>query len=69
MSARLTGTARYDLAADLAARYRAGDTIRGLAAHIDRPYGITRSLLLEAGVTLRPRGGNHRLSRAERVAR
>ncbi|MFE9645284.1 helix-turn-helix domain-containing protein [Streptomyces sp. NPDC006365] len=37
--------------------YLAGCTIQSTADRIGRSYGNTRTLLLEAGVKLRPRGG------------
>lgn len=63
MAAHLGGTERARLRTHIAERYRAGDSIRGLATHTARSYGFIRRLLLEADVTLRPRGGNHRLTR------
>jgi hypothetical protein len=56
----LIGDARKN-ARDKAARlYDAGATIRSVAAQLGRSYGGTRVLLLEAGVTLRARGGGIR---------
>jgi hypothetical protein len=52
----LTGAERIRVRQQLADRYRAGDTIQGLAASTGRSYGAVRDLLLEARVTLRPRG-------------
>jgi hypothetical protein len=58
--AQLTGDVRT-AARDKAARlYNAGAGIRSVAAELGRSYGGTRVLLLEAGVTLRGRGGNVR---------
>lgn len=57
---RLTGELRERAAADLATKYEAGASIRTLADQTGRSYGLIRQLLEEAGVTLRPRGGNHR---------
>lgn len=54
--AYLTGPERDRVRQQLAARYRAGDTLQGIAAATGRSYGAVRDLLLEAGVTLRPRG-------------
>ena len=57
---RLTGPFRTAAAEDLADLYLQGATIRSLAARTGRSYGGTRALLLEAGVTLRTRGGGIR---------
>lgn len=53
---RLTGHPRATFTATAAARYRAGDSIRGLAAASGRSYGFIHRLLVDAGVQLRPRG-------------
>ncbi|MFC8945947.1 helix-turn-helix domain-containing protein [Streptomyces rochei] len=53
----VTGAARQALAAKAKELYLAGCTIQSTADRIGRSYGATRTLLLEAGVTLRPRGG------------
>ena len=66
-ASRVTGEARADLARDLAARYRAGDSIRELAESTGRSYGFVHRLLLESGVSLRGRGGATR-DRAARLA-
>ncbi|MFJ3274131.1 helix-turn-helix domain-containing protein [Streptomyces sp. NPDC086776] len=42
---------------DLAEAYRAGASIRSLATWMDMSYGTARTLLLEANVKLRGRGG------------
>ncbi|MFF2522469.1 helix-turn-helix domain-containing protein [Streptomyces liangshanensis] len=55
MTVALRGRARIDLREDLAQRYDAGASIRTLATQEHRSYGFTRTLLLEAGVELRPR--------------
>jgi predicted transcriptional regulator len=52
---------------ELVARYRAGDSIRELAASTGRSYGFVHRLLSEAGVELRGRGGATR-DRASRLA-
>src|SRR3954447_25426105 len=54
--------ARKHEAAALADRYLYGATIRELAEQTGRSYGMVRSLLIEAGVTFRPRGGSARRS-------
>ena len=54
---RLTGADRTAAANQLATSYRAGASIRHLAAETGRSYWQVRTLLLQAGVVLRPRGG------------
>ncbi|MGW7196619.1 helix-turn-helix domain-containing protein [Streptomyces chryseus] len=56
MTIHLRGDARTRLRDQLAQQYRAGASIRALQpqAH-GRSYGFVRTLLQEAGVTLRPR--------------
>jgi glycine cleavage system regulatory protein len=56
---KLTGTARAKLAAQLAELYqRQGESIRDLMSRTGRSYGaIYRLLTIDAGITLRPRGG------------
>ena len=58
MTARLTGADRARVRSEAAARYEGGASIRAVAGGIERSYGCARALLLEAGVTLRARGGN-----------
>lgn len=58
--AQLTGQAREKVRAEAARLYGQGATIRSVAQQLDRSYGGTRVLLLEAGVTLRARGGGIR---------
>ncbi|MGC4947787.1 helix-turn-helix domain-containing protein [Streptomyces sp. DT224] len=53
---RLRGEARDTMRATLADRYRAHDSIRKLAAEHDLSFGLTRTLLQEAGVEMRGRG-------------
>lgn len=53
----LTGDARQTTRTRAAELYGQGATIRSVARQIGRSYGGTRVLLLEAGVTLRARGG------------
>lgn len=51
---------RADLAGNLRAVYEAGASIRTLATTHGLSFGTVRGLLLEAGATLRGRGGpNH----------
>ncbi|MGR6915400.1 helix-turn-helix domain-containing protein [[Actinomadura] parvosata] len=61
---RIVGAERAQLAVAVAERYAAGDSVRGIAEAIGRSYGFVHRLLKEAGVTLRPRGGNRRSARA-----
>ncbi|MBE4796174.1 helix-turn-helix domain-containing protein [Streptomyces caniscabiei] len=56
----LTGNARQTTRTRAADLYAQGCTIRSVARQIGRSYGGTRALLLEAGVTLRARGGRLR---------
>jgi hypothetical protein len=60
----LTGDARAKARQEAARRYDEGASIQAIADHLGRSYGGTRVLLLEAGVTLRARGG----SRPKRAA-
>ena len=54
----VTGPDRQALVAQLATEYVAGASIRTLAETHGQPYGTVRTMLIrEAGVTLRPRGG------------
>jgi hypothetical protein len=64
---RVTGEARADLTREVVSRYEAGESIRELAASLDRSYGFVHRLLSEAGVGLRGRGGATR-NRAARLA-
>ncbi|MEV5977540.1 helix-turn-helix domain-containing protein [Streptomyces sp. NPDC052114] len=57
---RLTGDARTTAQTKATELYLAGCTIRSVAAQIGRSYGTARALLLEAGVQLRPTGGDTR---------
>ena len=57
---RLKGPEREETARRAADLYAQGCTIASVARQLGRSYGGTRALLLEAGVTLRPRGGGIR---------
>ena len=57
---RIVGADRHQLAQALAGRYREGESIRALAVSIGRSYGFIHTLLEEAEVDLRHRGGNQR---------
>ena len=55
---RVTGAERQELITYLVERYvQQGETIRHLAVVTGRGYGTVHQMLVEAGVTLRPRGG------------
>jgi len=43
--------------ADIVTRYGRGDSIRKIAAETGRSYGNVHRILVDANVTLRPRGG------------
>lgn len=53
----LTGEDRTRVRTDAARRYLAGSTIQSVARQIGFSYGLTRTLLIEAGVRLRKPGG------------
>ncbi|MFJ5259123.1 helix-turn-helix domain-containing protein [Streptomyces sp. NPDC088387] len=55
--ARLKGAERDRIARKAAELYDAGCSIESTGRRIGRSYGATRTLLLEAGVKLRSRGG------------
>ena len=55
--ARITGSTRDKLAADLKKKYEKGASIRALAESTGRSYGFVHRVLSESGVTLRGRGG------------
>lgn len=63
--ARITGEEREQLMLSCVRRYRAGESIRSLAADTGRSYGFIQGLLKEAGVPLRARGGATRGAEAE----
>lgn len=56
---RLTGEARAAMGEQLSHSYRAGASIRELAARTGRSYGFVHQILLDTGVVLRGRGGAH----------
>lgn len=58
--ARIVGQQRDDLAVDFGKRYRAGESIRDLAAASGRSYGFVHRLLVESGHAMRGRGGANR---------
>lgn len=53
----LRGARREEVALRAAELYSQGCTIESTGCQIGRSYGATRTLLLEAGIKLRPRGG------------
>jgi predicted transcriptional regulator len=55
--ARITGTDRTKLSAELKKAYDKGKSIRELADLHGRSYGFVHRVLSESGVTLRGRGG------------
>ena len=55
--ARITGSERSKLAADLKKKYAQGSSIRALAAETGRSYGFVHRILTENDVDLRGRGG------------
>jgi transposase len=56
--ARVTGDQRTRLRAALVKKYTKGASIRALAEETGRSYGFIHTVLTEAGVTLRARGGH-----------
>ncbi len=58
--ARITGQQRDDLAVDFGKRYKAGASVRTLAAASGRSYGFVHRLLVESGHAMRARGGANR---------
>jgi hypothetical protein len=65
---RVTGADRSELAADLARRYGAGESIRSLATSTGRSYGFIHRILTETGVALRGRGGAPKRATAGKAA-
>lgn len=55
--ARIKGSNRINLGAELVQKYDSGQSVRQLAASINRSYGFVHKLLDEAGVHFRDRGG------------
>lgn len=62
---RRRGDERDQLRKALADSYNAGASIRALADEHDMSYGLTRTLLREAGVQLRTRRGTRTPKKAE----
>ena len=61
--ARISGTQRDKLAADLRKKYEGGQSIRALADSTGRSYGFVHRILSETGVELRGRGGATRVKK------
>lgn len=66
---QIVGRERDRIATRLRQRYLTGATIRELAGESGRSFGWIRTLLLESGVQLRTRGGDHRASRRQETGR
>lgn len=62
--ARIVGDQRTALRGELAGRYADGESIRAIAADLGRSYGWVQTVLKEAGVELRSRGGDTRSAAA-----
>lgn len=60
----VTGPARLRLGAELKKAYGRGASIRTLAYGCGRSYGFVHRLLVEAGTTMRTRGGPNASRRA-----
>lgn len=54
---RIQGEERVALVNRLVAGYDEGQSIRALAASVNRSYGFVHRVLTESGVSLRQRGG------------
>ena len=67
--ARIVGSARAALAADMLKQYEGGTSIRALADSAGRSYGFVHRLLAEQGATFRARGGATRGSGAKNNAK
>ena len=65
---RITGTQRTELAAELAQRYGAGESIRAIAEATGRSFGFVHGLIKESGVEVRGRGGATRGAAAARLS-
>ncbi|NGO67846.1 helix-turn-helix domain-containing protein [Streptomyces boncukensis] len=57
---RLRGEEREEMRKTLAKKYKAGASIRDLAAEHNLSYGLARHLLIEAKVPLRGRSGRRK---------
>jgi hypothetical protein len=61
----IAGRERIAVTEHCVRRYGAGDSIRSIASGLGRSYGFVHRILIEAGVTLRRRGGAMRKRRAD----
>ncbi|MEV8432030.1 helix-turn-helix domain-containing protein [Streptomyces chartreusis] len=61
--AQVKGDQRDQLRREAAEVYLAGSSIESTGREIGRSYGAARTLLIEAGVKLRPRGSGRRAAR------
>lgn len=61
---QITGAERERLTRQVVAKYKAGGTVRSIAAEIGRSYGFTHRLLADSPEGLRQRGGNRRQRKA-----
>jgi len=52
----MLGPERGPVIRDVVAWYEAGASVRNIADHIGKSYGFVHRMLVDAGVTLRPRG-------------
>ncbi|MGJ6981127.1 helix-turn-helix domain-containing protein [Aestuariimicrobium soli] len=66
---RVLGESRQQVAGLVVERYRAGESVRSIAADLGRSYGFVHQIVREAGEPLRARGGDTRSAeaRARRV--
>jgi hypothetical protein len=62
---RIVGADRAAVSESFAERYASGESIRSLAAESGRSYGFVQSVLKDAGVTFRSRGGARTSQKAE----
>ncbi len=54
---RITGPARTKAGKNFAKRYRAGESVRTIAAATGHSYGFVHAVLQESGTKFRSRGG------------
>jgi hypothetical protein len=67
--ARVVGVARKELGRHFVKRYKAGESIRSLAASSGRSYGFAHRLLTEAGVRFRRQGAAKHRTRSTAAPR
>lgn len=61
----VSGSAREEARASVAARYAEGATVRAISKELGRSYGFVHRLLVESGVEFRDRGARRRTAPAE----